>query len=146
MIQCFPNAPSLAWRPDRGKTRPTSPSSCRSPNAVRLAWAAGTTTLTPTATCRIERNIATQRYADDTAGGEPMTRKVTTTSLTRRAALTAGAAAGVMAALGPAARTAGAAAQAASARQLEPEAGSWNTWVLDSGDQLRPAAPPDRAE
>jgi membrane-associated phospholipid phosphatase len=26
---------------------------------------------------------------------------------------------------------------------IEPEAGSWKTWVLSSGDQLRPEAPPD---
>ena len=28
---------------------------------------------------------------------------------------------------------------------IEPEAGSWKTWVLTSGDQLRPEAPPDEA-
>ncbi len=28
---------------------------------------------------------------------------------------------------------------------IEPEAGSWNAWLLTSGDQLRPAAPPDAA-
>ena len=26
---------------------------------------------------------------------------------------------------------------------IEPEAGSWKTWILASGDQLRPEAPPD---
>ena len=26
---------------------------------------------------------------------------------------------------------------------IEPEAGSWKTWILESGDQLRPEAPPD---
>jgi membrane-associated phospholipid phosphatase len=30
-------------------------------------------------------------------------------------------------------------------RQIEPEAGQWKTWVLASGDELRPAAPPDQA-
>jgi membrane-associated phospholipid phosphatase len=29
--------------------------------------------------------------------------------------------------------------------QIEPRAGTWQTWVLSSGDQLRPAAPPDEA-
>lgn len=29
--------------------------------------------------------------------------------------------------------------------QIEPQAGEWKTWVLASGDELRPAAPPDQA-
>src|SRR5829696_6961312 len=29
--------------------------------------------------------------------------------------------------------------------QIEPGAGQWQTWVLASGDELRPAAPPDQA-
>jgi membrane-associated phospholipid phosphatase len=29
--------------------------------------------------------------------------------------------------------------------QIEPQAGQWKTWVLTSGDELRPAAPPDQA-
>ncbi len=29
--------------------------------------------------------------------------------------------------------------------QVEPDAGTWQTWVLESGDQFRPAAPPDEA-
>jgi hypothetical protein len=29
--------------------------------------------------------------------------------------------------------------------QIEPQAGQWQTWVLSSGDELRPAAPPDQA-
>ena len=29
--------------------------------------------------------------------------------------------------------------------QIEPLAGQWKTWVLTSGDELRPAAPPDQA-
>jgi membrane-associated phospholipid phosphatase len=32
----------------------------------------------------------------------------------------------------------------AAAFQIEPGAGSWHTWVLTSGSQLRPAKPPDR--
>lgn len=29
---------------------------------------------------------------------------------------------------------------------VEPEAGDWQTWVLEDGSQLRPPAPPDKAE
>jgi hypothetical protein len=32
-----------------------------------------------------------------------------------------------------------------SAGQVEPSAGKWQTWVLKSGSELRPAAPPDQA-
>ena len=32
-----------------------------------------------------------------------------------------------------------------SSAQIEPNAGKWKTWVLDSGDQLRLPAPPDEA-
>ena len=74
-----------------------------------------------------------------------MTRRHTTIRLTRRAALGAGAASAVVAALGSAPRSAWAAPRGASASQLEPGAGGWRTWVLDSGSQLRPPAPPDRA-
>ena len=28
---------------------------------------------------------------------------------------------------------------------IEPKAGTWKTWVLKSGSELRPAAPPDKA-
>jgi hypothetical protein len=31
----------------------------------------------------------------------------------------------------------------ANTGQIEPQAGTWKTWVLTSGSQLRPAAPPD---
>ncbi len=31
----------------------------------------------------------------------------------------------------------------AGAMPIEPEAGAWKTWILTSGDQLRPEAPPD---
>src|ERR1700694_2521455 len=82
---------------------------------------------------------------DATRGGQAMTRRHTTIWLTRRAALGAGAASAVVAALGSAPRSAWAAPQSASASQLEPGAGGWRTWVLDSGSQLRPPAPPDRA-
>lgn len=33
----------------------------------------------------------------------------------------------------------------AAPSMIEPDAGSWQTWVLSAGDQLRPAAPPDDA-
>src|SRR5688500_18080569 len=33
----------------------------------------------------------------------------------------------------------------ADSTQIEPDAGQWQTWVLTSGDELRPAAPPDQA-
>jgi membrane-associated phospholipid phosphatase len=32
-----------------------------------------------------------------------------------------------------------------SSAQIEPQAGTWGTWVLTSGDELRPPAPPDDA-
>ena len=32
-----------------------------------------------------------------------------------------------------------------NSEQIEPQAGQWKTWVLTSGDELRPAAPPDGA-
>ena len=32
-----------------------------------------------------------------------------------------------------------------SSHAIEPDAGQWGTWVLSSGDELRPAAPPDLA-
>src|SRR5690349_10557645 len=34
---------------------------------------------------------------------------------------------------------------AANPGQVEPQAGKWQTWVLKSGSELRPAAPPDKA-
>lgn len=43
--------------------------------------------------------------------------------------------------LGPAA----ASPSASGSAQVEPEAGTWSTWVLSSGDQLRLSAPPDEA-
>ena len=33
----------------------------------------------------------------------------------------------------------------AAASGVEPNAGTWKTWVLTSGDQFRSAAPPDEA-
>ena len=74
-----------------------------------------------------------------------MEHRNTTMRLTRRAALGAGAASAVVATLGHTPRNAWAAAQGANAAaRLEPGAGGWRTWVLESGSQLRPPAPPDR--
>jgi hypothetical protein len=36
-------------------------------------------------------------------------------------------------------------AQAEQARTAEPQAGTWKTWVIASGRQLRIPPPPDRA-
>lgn len=72
-----------------------------------------------------------------------MARRDMSLRLSRRAALGAGAASAVVAALGTS-RGAWAAAQSARADQTEPEAGGWMTWVLESGSELRPPAPPDR--
>ncbi len=63
--------------------------------------------------------------------------------LNRRTALRLGVAGGAMAALGPATRVAWAAAPTNNARRLEPDAGGWSTWVLQSGSELRPVAPPE---
>jgi membrane-associated phospholipid phosphatase len=67
-------------------------------------------------------------------------------TITRRAALKGIGAAGVATTLGIAANS-GARAQdsLASAAMIEPNAGSWRTWVLASGDELRPGPPPDEA-
>ena len=74
-----------------------------------------------------------------------MTQRNATLRLTRRAALGAGAASAVITALGTTSRGAwAAAAPSASADQIEPGAGGWRTWVLESGSELRPPAPPDR--
>ena len=40
---------------------------------------------------------------------------------------------------------AGAAQQARGTAPIEPNAGTWKTWILASGDELRPEAPPDEA-
>ena len=65
--------------------------------------------------------------------------------LTRRTALRNGIASAVVAAIGPAQRRAWASIPMASTGELEPEAGSWVTWVLQSGSELRPPAPPNPA-
>src|SRR5438034_19324 len=51
---------------------------------------------------------------------------------------------GALAAFGPAVNTVSAGASR-SAERLEPDAGGWKTWILESGSELRPAAPPNGA-
>src|SRR5829696_4934836 len=65
-----------------------------------------------------------------------------TGGVSRRTALRGLGGAGVATALGLAPRDLRA-SEASSAEMTEPEAGSWKTWILSSGDQLRPEAPPD---
>jgi membrane-associated phospholipid phosphatase len=45
----------------------------------------------------------------------------------------------------PAATPSGLPSRSAAADQTEPRAGTWTTWVLATGSQARPAAPPDTA-
>src|SRR4051794_618203 len=62
--------------------------------------------------------------------------------LTRRAALRAGATAGLGTLLGAStirART----AQATTADPIEPRAGTWKPWLLEGGNQFRLGPPPD---
>ena len=66
-------------------------------------------------------------------------------TVSRRAALRGLGGAGVAAALGIASRGRVAAESTVGAPPIEPGAGSWRTWVLSSGDELRPQAPPDEA-
>jgi len=69
-----------------------------------------------------------------------------TGAVSRRAALLGIGGAGIAIALGNATHgRAGAAASTASVSAIEPNAGTWKTWLLSAGDQLRPAAPPDEA-
>ncbi|CAN5778886.1 hypothetical protein BH24CHL3_BH24CHL3_00290 [soil metagenome] len=66
--------------------------------------------------------------------------------LSRRTALRGAGAAGIATALAlPAYGRRAMAQNAANQFTIEPDAGSWTTWVLTSGDQLRPDAPPDDA-
>src|SRR5688500_8572589 len=64
--------------------------------------------------------------------------------VSRRTALRGIGAAGIATALGAAGR-AGATEAMTSTPALDPGAGSWSTWVLARGDQLRPPSPPDAA-
>jgi membrane-associated phospholipid phosphatase len=65
--------------------------------------------------------------------------------VSRRDALRGLGGAGMAAALGLAAPHGLRASEALPATTIEPEAGAWRTWLLTSGDQLRPEAPPDEA-
>jgi membrane-associated phospholipid phosphatase len=69
-----------------------------------------------------------------------------TSALSRRTALRGLGGAGMATALGLAAPHGLLARESAAATtMIEPEAGTWKTWMLASGDQLRPDAPPDEA-
>jgi|GEM_PF-4975536 len=64
--------------------------------------------------------------------------------VSRRAALRGIGGVGIATALGAGAFSAGAAQHdVVTASPIEPNAGSWKTWWLASGDQFRPAGPPD---
>ncbi|MCD6058570.1 MAG: Phosphoesterase, PA-phosphatase related, partial [Thermomicrobiales bacterium] len=66
--------------------------------------------------------------------------------LTRRTALRGVGALGIATGLAIASHGHTSATEAATpAMPIEPDAGSWKTWVLSSGAELRPAAPPDDA-
>jgi membrane-associated phospholipid phosphatase len=79
--------------------------------------------------------------ADDLRGSA----RPSTTGLSRRGVLRFGGAGLAATALGGAAVRRAHTAFAATGAQIEPNAGTWNTWVLSAGDQLRPTAPPDEA-
>jgi hypothetical protein len=65
-------------------------------------------------------------------------------TLSRRGAIAGLGATGLAAALTVPAHGIAAARQSdVEAGQIEPNAGSWKTWLLKSGDQLDPGAPPD---
>jgi membrane-associated phospholipid phosphatase len=68
-----------------------------------------------------------------------------TGAVSRRAALRGLGGAGMATALGIAARQGTGATESAAPMPVEPNAGSWKTWLLSTGDQFRPAAPPDEA-
>ena len=63
-------------------------------------------------------------------------------AVSRRTALRGLGGVGMATALGIATPHTLLAQETTSATMIEPEAGSWKTWVLSSGDQLRPEAPP----
>ncbi len=68
---------------------------------------------------------------------------ILTGAVSRRTALHGLGAAGIAAGLGLASPHRTLAGQASTEMMIEPEAGSWKTWILESGDQFRPDAPPD---
>ena len=68
-----------------------------------------------------------------------------TSAVSRRTALRGLGGAGLATALGVASPRGLQASEDASAPMIEPDAGTWKTWLLSSGDQLRPEAPPDES-
>lgn len=74
------------------------------------------------------------------------TRHIARTQMNRRTVLRAGAVAGTAALLGAMGAPALAGHRPGNHTddnaQVEPEAGTWRTWVLQSGDQLRLPKPP----
>lgn len=68
-------------------------------------------------------------------------------TVSRRAALRGLGSVGIAAGLGGTATGLSAASWASTvdARQIEPNADTLTTWLLSSGDQFRPGAPPDHA-
>lgn len=74
------------------------------------------------------------------------TSKGTNGSISRRAVVRGISGAGMATALGVSVRGHAVAQEdTADAFAVEPNAGTWKTWILASGDQLRPAAPPNEA-
>jgi hypothetical protein len=70
---------------------------------------------------------------------------MTASALSRRAALRNLGGAGMATALALSTGRTSHAAEASSVAMIEPDAGTWKTWLLTSGDQLRPEAPPAEA-
>ncbi|MDF3016714.1 MAG: PA-phosphatase, partial [Thermomicrobiales bacterium] len=68
---------------------------------------------------------------------------MTRSPVSRRTTLRGIGTAGIATALGLVTPHRTLAGQASAEAMIEPEAGSWKTWILESGDQLRPEAPPD---
>src|SRR5215213_10359042 len=68
---------------------------------------------------------------------------MTTGTLSRRTALHGLGGAGIATALVRVTPHRTLARQASPEMMIEPEAGTWKTWILTSGDQLRPGAPPN---
>jgi membrane-associated phospholipid phosphatase len=73
-----------------------------------------------------------------------MTHPNVTSPLTRRHALRVALAGGALAAFGRTVPTVSA-APSRRADRIEPDAGQWKTWTLQSGTELRPAPPPNAA-
>src|SRR5262245_48367882 len=66
-----------------------------------------------------------------------------TSAVSRRTALRGIGGAGMATALGLATPRPLLASESATATMIEPDAGSWKTWLLTAGNELRPEAPPD---